>query len=369
MGLEIVEIKNEISDKKISASNRIDLLDSAIRSHHPLFLFSINFFPAIAEVCRIYNLIYICWVVDSPVLELFSKSIHYSTNRIFLFDKAQYNLFHSQNPTCIFHLPLASAVSQYDKVISTITETNRTFFSSDISFVGSLYTEKDLLASLALSSDTTNLLTHIINSSEISSDCRIIEQKINDSCISEFKNAIPDFYVIPDAILPIDRYIVANSYIGMSISSRERIQTLNSLAKFFSVDLYTGSETSQLHNVHIHGRVDSLTETPKVFHLSKINLNISIKPIQTGLPLRIFDIMGCNGFVITNHQEELTDYFKIGSDLESYKCLDELIDKCHFYLSHEDLRRQIAVNGYEKVKKMHSYPARIAYMFKKSFNL
>lgn len=118
------------------------------------------------------------------------------------------------------------------------------------------------------------------------------------------------------------------------------------------IDLYTKSDTTPLKYVRVYGGVQTLTEIPKVFNLSKINLNMNIKPIQTGLPLRIFDIMSCGGFLMTNYQAELTDYFEIGTALEAYASLDELVKKCAFYLEHEDIRQKIALTGYEKFKNI-----------------
>ena len=61
---------------------------------------------------------------------------------------------------------------------------------------------------------------------------------------------------------------------------------------------------------------------------------------------------------------ELTDYFTIGVDLEAYFSMDELVDKCAYYLAHDDERLQIARNGYEKVSASHTYPHRIREMLK-----
>lgn len=48
---------------------------------------------------------------------------------------------------------------------------------------------------------------------------------------------------------------------------------------------------------------------------------------------------------------ELTDYFTIGIDLEA-SSMDELVDKCAYYLAHDEKRKQIAKNGYDKVPAM-----------------
>lgn len=136
------------------------------------------------------------------------------------------------------------------------------------------------------------------------------------------------------------------------------------MANYFSVDLYTRSNTAPLQNVNVHNGAQTLTEMPKIFHLSKINLNMTVKSIQTGLPLRIFDIMGCCGFLMTNYQAELTDFFEIGVDVETYSSIEELVDKCSYYLTHEDARHSIAIHGYQKVCEKHTYIKRLAEMIK-----
>lgn len=67
---------------------------------------------------------------------------------------------------------------------------------------------------------------------------------------------------------------------------------------------------------------------------------------------------------MTNFQSELTDYFTIGVDLETYSSMDELVDKCTYYLAHDEERKQIAKNGYEKMSADHTYPRRIREMLK-----
>lgn len=141
LGIEVMEIDEEITDKKMTAARRVELVSNALNQSRPLFVFSINFFPAIAEVCHIYRLPYLCWTVDSPVLELFSRSIQRETNRIFLFDKAQYEYFHRWNTEGIFYLPLAAATERFDRVIAEAQEREavKCKYACDISFVGSLY--------------------------------------------------------------------------------------------------------------------------------------------------------------------------------------------------------------------------------------
>ena len=75
LGLEVLEEKTEITSKNLSSADRIQLVEPILREQHPLFVFSINFYPAIAEICSIYKTLYLCWTVDSPVPELFADCL------------------------------------------------------------------------------------------------------------------------------------------------------------------------------------------------------------------------------------------------------------------------------------------------------
>ena len=94
---------------------------------------------------------------------------------------------------------------------------------------------------------------------------------------------------------------------------------------------------------------------PKAFKLSRINLNISLKAIQTGIPLRVFDVLACRGFLLTNYQEEIALNFEDGVELVMYSDVADLVAKAEYYLKHEDERLAIADNGYEKVKKVFTF--------------
>lgn len=83
--------------------------------------------------------------------------------------------------------------------------------------------------------------------------------------------------------------------------------------------------------------------------------------------LRIFDVLGCGGFLITNFQSELPDYFEIGKDLVTYESPQDLLDKCSYYLKHEDERIEIANNGYEKVKQFHTWDIRLVQLLQLAF--
>ena len=136
-----------------------------------------------------------------------------------------------------------------------------------------------------------------------------IESYVGDEIVTFFNNALNR--ESRNQYLMTDRYYYADQIFSRKVSEMDRIGMLNRLGKKFQIRLYTSNDTSMIQNVDLKPAVSYENDMNKVFYLSKININQTIRSIETGLPLRIFDIMGSGGFLLTNYQEELEDYFKI----------------------------------------------------------
>ena len=368
MNLHVIECGIEITEKHLNPSQKLSALSPLLTEQAIHFVFSINYFPHLSQICERLQIPYVCWSVDSPVLELFSNTIHNKHNYIFLFDYAQYLRFSPENPDHIFYLPLATNVSRWDDVLNNLTEQDYQLYSSDISFVGSLYHEKSPLSLLhtnpALDEYWRGYIQGLTEAQLLTYGYNFLEDAISPECVQYLKNSFPDFYAPEDTFAPTDAYVASNYYLGMHVAELERVRTLNALAAEHSVSVYTRSNTSLLKNADCRGGVTTHLQMPKVFNLSKINLNITMRPIQTGLSLRIWDILGCGGFLLTNYQQELPEYFEIGKELDCYENLAELQQKVSYYLAHDDIRKDIALKGYGKVKAMHTYEVRIASILK-----
>ena len=101
-------------------------------------------------------------------------------------------------------------------------------------------------------------------------------------------------------------------------------------------------------------------EMPLVFKFSKIYLNITLRSIRNGIPLRAMDIMGAGGFLLTNYQNDFAMHFVDGEDYVSYSDREDMLNKIKYYLEHEDERKMIAENGCRKVREEHTYTLRLS---------
>lgn len=360
LGFKVSQITNEITNKNLTWSESTKIVSEFLLNHPQDFVFSINFFPQLSEVCNIFHIRYVTWIVDSPVMELYTAPIKNSWNRVFIFDHEQYNDIAPFNPTCVFHFPLAVNIMQKQSVISNATSTMRNKFKSQVSFVGSLYTEKCPFDKLKnASAYLIGYLDGIMAAQLKIYGSYLIDDVLPDSIVTEFKKCMPGFYQPPIENYLTDRDIVSQLYIGNKLSALERTQLFDILSRNFPVDLYTGSDTRNLPLVNNRGFAKTLTEMPIIFHESNINLNITSKAIRSGVSLRVFDIFACEGFLLSNYQTELCELFEIGSDFDYYSSYEELLEKTAFYLDHEKLRKEMAHNAFEKVSQNYNYPLRL----------
>ena len=332
-----------------------------IYDNKPLFVFSINYLPFIAILCEKLHVIYIAETVDCPVFEIYNTSIKSKFNRLFLFDKEQYESIHQYNPDCTFHLPLGAATERTNK---TLGDTNS--YKYDISFVGSLYNEKDPLGNTDnLSPETISKIDNAIEK-QLNGDVfgtAELSKIMDHELVSELKSKSQDFYPSDMSVCDISDYVALNDYLSPHITHIERVKLTNLIAESINdhkMNLFTQSDASRISNkVQIHGGVNSLTEMPFVFRQSKINLNITTRSITSGLSQRIWDVLACRGFLLTNYQPEIDLFFQSGYHLETYKSYDELIEKIRYYLVHDEEREKIALNGYKSVKETGSVTNRV----------
>lgn len=321
-------------------------------------VFTVNFIPIVARCCNLFKLPYVCWTVDNPDFELFSDTIELPYNRIFMFDRSQYNKFISRNPENIYHMPLACDYEAWNSF--ELTKEDHKNYDCDISFIGSTYEEKCKYNDIVndLSPFTKGYVDGLIAAQLNVYGYNFLEDSLTDEFVARFKKEA-GWYPLGEDYTEDDKAIIADIFIGYKCTEQERFLTISNISEHFNFDLWTLSDTSRFPKAHVRGGADSVTMMPKIFKCSKINLSMTNRPIRTGMPLRMFDTMGAGGFLLTNYQAEIPEYFEIGKDLEVYESQEDLLNKIAYYLEHDDDRMAIAKNGQEKIKNEHTYSIKL----------
>lgn len=335
-------------------------------------VFTFNYSPVVSNNCNRHHIPYIAFVYDSPLVSLYSYTIIQPYNYVFIFDKALYLDLKKENINTVYYLPLAVNTDRLERMLHNPSARAATSGShtpyGEIAFVGSMYNEKHNLFDRFhdLSEYTKGYLEGIMQAQLKVYGYYFIEDLLKDEVLANMLKSVP---VTPnsDGVETVT-YLYAYYFIARKLAAMERKEIMQKLSSQYDTRLYTHQKTPDLPHVRNMGPVDYYNDMPAVFKNSPINLNITLRSIRSGIPLRCMDIMGAGGFLMSNYQADFYDHFVPGEDLVLYESQEDLLSKCDYYLHHDAERRQIATNGLGKVKEAHTYEIRLAQIFDIVFN-
>lgn len=321
------------------------------------FVFSLNYYQQLSNMCEKYGLKYVSYIYDCPLVSLYSYTVLNKCNYIFLFDKEQYLTLHNAGIGTVYYLPLAANVRRLDAMLPTAAIRNK--LDTDVSFVGSLYNEShNLFDTLqGLSEHTKGYLTAIMEAQLKVSGYFFIEELLTEPILADLQKARA-YTPQPDGV-ETPAYVYANYFIARKLAELERTRLLSAVSERHPLKLYTHNPTPQLPKAENMGPIDYYDVMPYVFRCSKVNLNISLRSIRSGIPLRAFDIIGAGGFLLSNYQADFADCFVAGEDYDFYEDEPDLLQKLDYYLSHDSIREEMAANGHRKLTEQHTFIRRI----------
>lgn len=336
-------------------------LTNSIKEFHCEIVFSLNFFPSASIACQETHCRYISWIYDCPQVKVYDKTAVNDCNRIFSFDSYMTDQLNSRGVNTVTYAPLAANVKRLTSQNITTEQRNR--YNCDVSFVGNLYNEEhnfyERLLEKAQSPYLEGYLDGIIQAQKHIFGYNLLSECLTPEITSLIRQHMP--FSIPEGAYLREEEVYADYYLARRLATIDRTELLYCLAEFFDVSLYTSSDTS-IGKVKNHGKVHYYDEMPALFRTSKINLNISLRSIKNGIPLRAMDILGCGGFLMSNFQSDFLRHFEPEVHFTAYSSVPEAIDKCNYYLNHEETRLRIAANALELMKKEHTYEVRLQEM-------
>lgn len=321
-------------------------------------LYSFDFFPNISEACQKYDIPYVSWVFDCPHYTLDSHVTNNPVNRIFVFDKVLYQKMAGKGVKTINYSPLGVNEKRLSDLCQKLDQETggEVAYEHDVSFLGNLYDNEYNFY------DHVNYLPPALKG-------------YTDAVIKAQESVFGADFFTEEEIYPYEKVKELREYIKFEqtgkyeidydgvmldilrkkVTVNERRNILTEMGKRFNTVLYTTPGTKPVEGVCDLGQASYNEKMPRVFHRSKVNLNITLRSILSGVSLRVIDILAAGGFLITNYQAEIAEYFEDGVDLVMAYTPEDMIQKVAYYLQHEDERREIALNGQKKVFAEFAY--------------
>lgn len=366
LGHTVDNIEQELGSYDVSPEFE-RVIEEKIRGTHYDMVFTVNYFPLISNVCERTGVKYVSWTCDNPLISMYHESVFHACNYIFTFDKTNYLEFRGMGVKHIWYLPLAVDTERMDALLGAPEKPERRNatqdsemrkYRGDVAFVGSLY-ERNSYDKIKnrLPEYLRGYFDAVMEAQLNISGANIVEPMLTTNILEQLQ----EYFQLEKSEGSFSDLglIFQTTVLGFKIAEIERRRALIELSKHYRVNVYSNSDVSDLLRIQYCGSVDYWSEMPKVFRMSKINLNFTIPNIKSGIPLRIWDVLGCGGFLLTNYQAEIPYYFKEGENLVCFDSLEDLCEKVGYYLEHEEERKRIAWNGYRKVREKHSYIERI----------
>lgn len=358
LGCHCVEFSDRFQDEHNDADFVMKLLH-CMRKENVDLVFSKGYFPLLATACEMQKTPYASWIYDLPNNSLLSKTVLYQHNYLFCFDSVYAQWLLRMGCCHVFHFPLAVDVCAS---ADCIQEGETAAYIADISYVGDLYgAEKGWLDVEGISEYTQGYISGIEEAQIRVYGYNFVKEMIGDEMSRDIQQKVGlqlgDMYF--DS--PMQR---AADLVNQEITQKEHMRIIERLSESHQIHLYTDSCYEGMGNIRLCSVVDSRRDMPFLYRNSKINLNITSKAIESGIPQKVLDILACGGFCISNYQTEIADHFEDGKELVMYTDMEDLIQKVEWYLRHDEERMAIAGAGCRKVKEQFSMRDRLKDMLK-----
>lgn len=321
----------------------VDCLQRELDKGYEL-VFSYNYFAGVARAGYLTGVPYVAWSQDAPLLSLYDQSAAFDTNRFYCFDSEQYESLLQRGLPHVFYRPLGVDIEAMEAVADDTSAEERERYTADISFVGSLYSGKSIYSEIypGLAPYVQGYLSAFLQTQLMVPAVRFSQMNIEAECKTRLKGQL-NFSDAENYTLQYDQLV--DNLVDREVTVLEREAMLRACADMSGFKLYTNSDEINVPGIRNCGAVDYYTEMPKVFRHSRVNLNVSLRSIRRGIPLRVLDIIAAGGFVLSNAQPDLFLYFEEGKSIVTFQDWQDMRAKAEYYLEHEEERLSIIEAG------------------------
>jgi spore maturation protein CgeB len=132
----------------------------------------------------------------------------------------------------------------------------------------------------------------------------------------------------------------------------DRTKIVKELQKNFKVGLFGSGWGSSTVSVHGEDHVKAINSGKMYLSFSKTVAGF------TNVKVGLFEAVACRTFLISELFDEMEDYFKYGLEVMGFSKPKELVEIVDFYLRHDNLRKWITENSYNRFLHEHTWHRR-----------
>lgn len=335
----------------------------AIKKLHLERVITVNFNQGVAMACQEQGVPMVIWDVDpktnrTPVSPPSAKNLRVLTIR-----EANVETLKASGFTDVGYLPVGVDVEKRRPMELKPNEQDR--YAAPVSFVGSSLIQrarrfKRLFLQLYASFDSAG--TESFEETEERLESLLAAERVDYSTYVTDKLVEESFGEFLQAAQRCGTPDDPQKWVAEIVASQKRIAYVSALADE-SIHVWGDSEWKRIatknRGMRYMGAASFGHEMTLVYNGAGINVDVNRIYQPDVVPLRVFDVLACGGFLIAEHSEALEHLFTIGEELESYRTLEELEQKVAHYLAHPDEARAIGERGLAAVRERHTMRLRV----------
>lgn len=355
MGYHCATFQERFADYHMDAAFMMHIMN-CIREEDIQMVFSWDYVPLLATACEMQKIPYVSWICDLTGLTLLSKTILYPHNYLFCFDGIYSERLADLGCCHVYHYPLGVDAVFFDDVIRRENQ-NRDRYIADISMTDFEDIKEKRLDTEGLSQYARGYIAGIQEAQIRVYGYNFVEKMLDEEIARDIQSKMD--LELGDMFFDNPSRLAAQ-LVNREITETERARVVRRLSRQHRLDLYTHMRYDEGGHVAVHELSDPRGETPLIFCNSRINLNITPRSIESGIPQKVLNILACGGFCLTNYQPEIAESFEDGVDLVMYTDMEDMAQKAEWYLQNEEERAAVARAGCEKVRERFSLRERLS---------
>ncbi len=297
--------------------------------------------------------------VDHPYLILHDSACHVSDwLSIFTYDEDNIESLQNYGYKFIDYMPLGTDVERFNP-----RNKERAFpkeWESEVSFVGT--SMRSLVASRLHEANAPKKLSH--NYKNIAKVFMQSPLHIVKDCIAkEFPTLLADFLAMPkESQLLYERVITWEATRIYRHSCVEQLLPFN--PAIMGDKEWKNAFRKNVGSFRQLKSVSYFDELPYFYPHSTINFNTTSMQMKNAVNQRVFDVMACNSFIITDWRKQMDNLLESGKEIISYKEVGEIPELINFYLKNEQARNAIIQSGRKRIIAEHTWDIRLQNMIK-----
>jgi spore maturation protein CgeB len=333
----------------------IEEIAEAVERGKPQLLVRINHMEGLAEFSEQSGLPTIIWEIDPALTKVQQAPPRTTKTSIFTWRRSHVESFKEAGFLNVHYLPLASNPSRRHSI--KLSSDEKSLYEVPIAFVGGSMADR----TPTLRGDFTEVWDRAFPNHSLGGE------KVLDSILAEQRSdfsryRIPEILAreAPGLCVPAGE-LEPELLAGELAAAERRLSYAQALAPL-GLHVWGDSGWQQVPGIMYRGSAEHGVTINKIYSNAAINLDMGRLYQLDIVTMRVFDVLACGGFVLAEYNEDLAELFKIGEEVESWRSLDELIDKCRWYLANPTQRDALAQRGYRAVCERHTIQQRLKVM-------